>query len=255
MISLRRAPGLTAQGALLVLAALGCRASVAGADSVAVVSARDNTLYESTTGLASNGAGDGMFAGRNNAPSNSRRRAIVFFDVAAAVPAGATVTGVTLRLVCDQAASALAQPTELHALTASWGEGTSNAGDPGGTGAPSTTGDATWIHRFFNTVLWTTPGGNFSPAASAVIGVAGTGAFTWGSTPGMVADVQGWLDGPATNLGWIVIGNELAGQTATRFATHEALDAATAPTLTVTYTPPATPTLPSSWGRVKGAYR
>jgi hypothetical protein len=36
--------GVVAQGALLVLAALAGRASVAGADSVAIVSARDNTL-------------------------------------------------------------------------------------------------------------------------------------------------------------------------------------------------------------------
>jgi hypothetical protein len=53
----------------------------------------------------------------------------------------------------------------------------------------------------------------------------------------MAADVQGWLDSPATNFGWIIIGNESAALTAKRFDAHES--AATRPILTVYYTVPA----------------
>jgi len=220
-----------------------------------IVSARDNTLYESSTGAQSNGAGTGMFAGRTAQATNSRRRAVVYFNVAGAIPAGATIQSVQLRLTCDQAASVNAQTTVLLRVLADWGEGASDAGFPGGGGAPSAAGDATWKHRFYPTTTWTNLGGDFSATLSAALGVTGTGTFTWGSTPTLVTDVQSFLDAPATNFGWIVIGNESVGATATRFDTREAVDAAIVPTLTVVYAPPSTPARPASWGEVKDAYR
>ena len=39
------------------------------------------------------------------------------------------------------------------------GEGASNAGDPGGMGAPAVVNDATWVHTFYNTGFWIAPGG------------------------------------------------------------------------------------------------
>jgi hypothetical protein len=38
------------------------------------------------------------------------------------------------------------------------GEGASNAGDPGGMGAPAVVNDATWVHTFYNTGFWIAPG-------------------------------------------------------------------------------------------------
>ena len=96
---------------------------------------------------------------------------------------------------------------ELHKLLADWGEGTSHAPMGEGDGAPATPNDATWRHRFFDTIFWTTQGGDFSATVSASQSVGGVGQYTWSSAQ-MVADVQSWLDNPASNFGWLVLGDE-----------------------------------------------
>jgi hypothetical protein len=91
---------------------------------------------------------------------------------------------------------------ELHRLLANWGEGTSQATREEGTGAPATLNDATWRHRFYDTIFWTTEGGDFSPTVSASQSVGPIGQYMWSSAQ-MVADVQSWLDNrPATSVGW-----------------------------------------------------
>ena len=86
--------------------------------------------------------------------------------------------------------------------------------------SPSVTAedDATWIHRFYdgsskppppNPNHWTTPGGDFNPTASASRSVGANGSYTWGSTAQLAADVQSWLDNPASNFGWLVKGPEV----------------------------------------------
>ena len=50
----------------------------------------------------------------------------------------------------------------------------------------------------------------------------------------MVADVQSWLDNPASNFGWLVLGDETASATAKRFDTRES---ASPPMLTIQYIP------------------
>ena len=230
-------------------------APAAFADSVTLTPAADNTLFESTTGATSDGAGATMFVGRTNQVSNFRRRGLVRFDVAAAVPAGSTIQSVTLTLFNSQAASPADQTIELHAVLASWGEGASNAGISGGTGAPSQPGDATWKHRFFSGTLWTALGGDFAPAATATLPVGAEGSYTWATSPALVAAVQGWLDAPATNFGWLLLGNEAVAATTKRFDTRESADPATRPALTITYEAPATAALGTTWGRIKGLYR
>src|SRR5437763_11375402 len=54
----------------------------------------------------------------------------------------------------------------------------------------------------------------------------------------MTADVQSWLDNPATDFGWLVSGDESTSTTAKRFDTRES---ASPPVLTIQYTT-ATPT-------------
>ena len=54
----------------------------------------------------------------------------------------------------------------------------------------------------------------------------------------MTADVQSWLDTPASNFGWIVVGVEGTAGTAKRFDTREST---TPPVLTIDYTAPAPP--------------
>lgn len=214
---------------------------------------RDNTLYESPTGALSNGAGSSILAGRTAQASNSIRRGLLWFDVAGALPAGATVTEVVLRLTLT-ASNAGATDVGLHRVAADWGEGASNADAGPGSGAPAQAGDATWRHRFFSGTLWSSIGGDFAAAASASAAVDAPGDSWWGSTPALVADVQGWLDAPAQNFGWLVRGLETASGTAKRFDTRESPTPETRPELSIRYTL-ATPAVAATWGRVKAGYR
>ena len=60
------------------------------------------------------------------------------------------------------------------------------------------------------------------------------GRYSW-STPGMVSDVQMWLNAPAANDGWLLLGNETTLSTAKRFATRENPVSSARPLLVVTY--------------------
>ncbi len=201
------------------------------AETVELPPIKDNTLYQpvSQDGFAdvSNGAGESMFAGKTKDALTASggiavRRAVLAFDIAGNIPAGATIDSVQLRLVATKVKQTNSFPVRLHRLLRDWGEGTSNTGNPQqGRGEPATAGDATWRHTFYPDQFWPVHGGDYVAGASATRNVGGTGAYTWGSTSGMVDDVQTWLDTPADNFGWIVIGDESQIETAKKFATRE----------------------------------
>src|SRR5207248_8531965 len=65
----------------------------------------------------------------------------------------------------------------------------------------------------------------------------------------MAADVQSWLDDPASNFGWLVLGNEATSTTSKRFDTRETT---TPPVLTVEYTESAPFTLSAARRKVGG---
>ena len=237
-----------------VLGAIVLFSSPASADTVTLNPSKDNTLYEpiAQDGFTdrSNALGDSMFAGRVNdadADPNSGtraaiRRAVVAFDIAGSIPAGATIDSVQLILYCDRAKLTTAFNVSLHRLDADWGEGTSDTGkSQQGRGELPTIGDATWHHTFYPTDFWATPGGDFTSTISATTAVGNTGFYTWGSTSTMVADVQSWLNNPSQNYGWIIVGTESQTETSKRFATREntASSGGTLerPRLIVNYTP------------------
>ena len=208
---------------------------VAGAD-VVLDPAKDNTLFEDPAGALSNGAGQFLFAGMTR--DTLSRRALVQFDVAGGgVPAGAVIDSVQLVLRMDRTIVGDID-VAIHRVTADWGEGSSDADFAEGTGAASQAGDATWIHRFFDTQAWTTPGGDYvaAPSATQTVGDV-VRTYAWGSTPTMVADVQGWLDQPGTNFGWIIIADESTHTTAKRFGSREEAEA-NRPKLRIFYTEP-----------------
>jgi len=200
------------------------------ADLISIGAAKDNTLYESATGGLSNGAGDHFFAGITG--QNRIVRGLIAFDVAGSIAAGSTINSVTLTLNMSQTNSG-DTTVGLHNVLQNWGEGTSDAPSGEGGGAAATNGDATWLHRFFNTSSWTNAGGDFNSTASAAQTVGGIGAYTWVSTAQTVADVQSWLDSPAGNFGWLVLGDET--KTAKRFDTRENPLAANRPLLTIEF--------------------
>jgi hypothetical protein len=57
----------------------------------------------------------------------------------------------------------------------------------------------------------------------------------------MVADVQSWLDDPASNFGWLLLGDETTSLTARRFDTREAPNSALRPALEITFSGSAVP--------------
>ncbi len=194
--------------------------------------AKDNTLFESASGSLSNGAGIHLFSGSTN--GGSIRRAILQFDLSS-IPSNAIISSASLSLEENKGSNGT-QNFTLHRMTADWGEGTSDAGSPGGGGTAATTGDATWIHRLFSTSNWTTAGGDFMLIASAAgTCPSGTGPLTM--TGGVLAsDIQNIINGTNPNFGWLLKGNEGSTRTAKRFHSKETPITQLLPKLFITYT-------------------
>lgn len=211
---------------------LGSVATPVAAGTVVLTPLRDNTLYQNAKGALSNGAGSYLYAGAT--AGWALRRAVVVFDVAGSVPAGAEVVSARLELRMSRTIAG-AYSVELHRLSADWGEGTSDAEGGEGDGGVATLGDATWIHTFWATTAWAAAGGDFAATASATQSIDDIGTYSWGSTAALVSDVQDWLDAPAGNFGWILVGDESTPATAKRFNSRENGDTSSVPKLEIVY--------------------
>lgn len=187
---------------------------------------KDNSIFSES--LNSNGTGK-LFSGYTCA--GDFRRALLEFDIAAAVPPGSIITDVYLSLNVDNVSvGAESSIYSLHAVTTEWGEGTSYS--TGGTGAAPVAPDANWPEAMFGSSSWLTAGGDFTPTASALSALTPViGTFGW-SGDAMVADAQAWLESPADNHGWILIGDEGTTCSARRFGSK---DEGVAPVLEITY--------------------
>ncbi len=194
---------------------------------------KDDALYEVQGDQLNNGAGQWVFAGKTS--SGAIRRGLVAFDIAAGLPAGATVTGVSLTMKMSRTTAGDAE-VGLHRVVADWPEGAAEAGGNEGSGADAGQGDVTWTQRVFNSLDWDTPGGDFTSEASAAVTVAGIGSYTWKSTSQLVAEVQNWLDDPAANFGWLLLGDESKSQTTKRFGSKDNGSEENRPVLVVEYT-------------------
>lgn len=226
----------------LCIACASLIAAAATAGVLVVGSDRDNTLYENPIGGLSNGAGDHFFTGLT--AQGEIRRGLLRFDLSA-IPPESTIESVVLTLNMSRSFAG-PSPVALHRAAADWGEGASHApGQEGGGEAPEP-GDATWLHTFFDTDFWTSPGGDFAPTASASTVVDGEGLYSWGSTAAMEADISTWVDDPSQNFGWVLLGDEAPGgpsaegvATAKRFDTRETgAGGGFGPQLEVTFSPP-----------------
>ena len=216
---------------VLATALTGIASDLASAATISIMPSKDNTLYEfdPDDGDHSNGAGFHFFAGET--AMSELRRGVLAFDIAGSIPHGSIITSVTLSMNMSRTISETPRIVELHKLLADWGEGTSHAPGEEGDGAPATTNDATWRHRFFDTIFWAMEGGDFSATVTASQSVGPVGQYTWSSAQ-MVADVQSWVNNPASNFGWLVLGDESAAGTTKRFDTRES---ASPPVLTIEY--------------------
>jgi hypothetical protein len=126
----------------------------------------------------------------------------------------------------------------LHRVLADWGEGVAVAPGGGGGGNFAASGDATWNARFFGISAWTTPGGDFSVTVSGSQFAAGTPGAVVIASAGLAADVQGWINNPASNFGWIIVAQNEASS-AVRFSSREG---SVPPSLQVNYTESGTNT-------------
>jgi hypothetical protein len=242
-----RSPAAVFLGAALCVSAM---TPVAADDSLVVQlpPLRDNTLYEDS-GSLSNGAGQFLFAGKTH--TEMRRRCLLEFDVSS-IPAAAVILDARVDVHVSNSVSGDV-PMTLHRVLAVWGEAGSNAGDPGGLGAPSQPGDATGSHAFTPGTSWASAGGDFAAPASATEPIGFVGSYAW-QAAGLVADVQDWVSGASPNHGWIVLGAEGTTGSAKRFDSRDHVDPAARPVLTVTYRAPVSVDA-MSWGEQKAAYR
>jgi hypothetical protein len=200
--------------------------------TITLFPSKDNTLYETASGSSSNGRGPNIFAGAT--ATGGIRRAALAFDIVSLVPPGSQIRSVTLRL---QLSKTISGPhlMQLRPITKDWGEGTSNAGTSNdGDGAASTAGDATWVHNVFPDQRWTNAGGDFAATADGSLSAAGDLLFP--TSAELVARVQGWLDQPATNFGWMLLGDEGDEGSAKRYFSREAAEARR-PVMTIEFLP------------------
>ena len=223
--------------ALVLLVAIAPAHRLSANDAVenkVIPADKNNTLIETTDGSLSNGGGPALFVGRTAQSAGSIRRGLIEFDVASAIPRGSKIGAVSLSMTVTRSAGDGPADIELHRVLDDWGEGTSESN--GGRGAASAVGDATWMNTFYPARRWHNAGGDFLPAPSAIQKVDGGGVYTW-SSPEMAEDVQLWLNSPAKNFGWIIIGDETREATVKIIASRHAPDTDSRPKLDVTFEP------------------
>ncbi len=223
--------------------------TIASADTISLHPARDNTLYDSASGDESNGAGNSIFVGLNS--RSDLRRAVLAFDIAGALPEEATIESAELHLTVLNAPTLDPVPLDVHRLLADWGEGGSVAGGGGGV-APDTL-DATWLHTFYPKSFWDTPGGDFDPVAHASGMTVGAGTFVWADSA-LAVDVQSWLDDPASNFGWLLLGDEVTPSTSRRIHSRESFDPDSWPSLVLQYRTEPSSIDETTWGHAKSLY-
>lgn len=209
--------------------------SPASAETATLAPAADTTLFE-TNPNNNLGATPTFVSGSTRQGEQSR--ALLKFDVAAALPSNAVISAV--QLVLDVAKTPFTAPVSsvfnLHRFLVPWIEGAQD----GNTGSEAAAGEPTWNARSFPDMAWSAPGAaapsDYVTAASGSLLIANIGRYTFPSTAGLVADVQAWLDHPQTNQGWILISTQEAQAfTAKRFSSREANDP-NSPRLLITFT-------------------
>jgi len=174
--------------------------SVISASNVSTfTSSKDNTIIQTTDGSMANSL-NLIYVG-NIAKSPSIRRGLVAFDLSS-ISTSTVIDSVKLVLSLS---AATVNTIEVHKATTAWGEGTSNAS--GGAGVAATTGDVTWLHSVYNTVFWTTPGGDFDATVASSKTIAATDvSITFRGTE-LTANVAYWIANPTSNFGWLLKSN------------------------------------------------
>jgi len=203
----------------VVLVAAGAWPSHVSAIEVTLAAGKVSTIFENQPNN-SIGRGPAVFVGGDD--SGSPRRGLIDFNVAANIPAGATITSAELIMYLGLVAGAdtgnpdqTPRTIELHRLIGDWAHGPTGLGVTviSGTdqGYPAIPPSPTWNERRYQqNQPWVTPGGDFSPtvSSSALVGQTVNSAYKWLSTPALVADVQFMLDQPSLGFGWMLVNTD-----------------------------------------------
>jgi Immunoglobulin domain len=203
----------------------------------------DTTVFQT---YPNNNFGHYYLVAGTTAKQGERSRALFKFSPGTNIAPGAIISSVQLAFQVNRAPHTAQSSTfDVCRMLVDWGEGTGGSGSKT-MGSPAKTNESTWDARFFPSTLWSAPGASApvdfvaTPSASKLL-AGQTLAFS--STPQLIADVQGWVDHPDTNFGWILISeSESLEETARRFGSREF--PSIAPTLVVTFTAGAPQTLP-----------
>src|SRR2546422_6529163 len=127
---------------------------------------KDATLIESPKGDIGSSKSETIFVGRTGQPEGSKRRGLIAFDIAGAIPARSRILSAKLTMtVRISAGGDRPASVKLQRVLMNWDEGSSAS--QGGRGAQAESGDPTWIYSAYPTRRWSRPGGTFSPGASA----------------------------------------------------------------------------------------
>ncbi|MEW6159013.1 MAG: DNRLRE domain-containing protein [Verrucomicrobiota bacterium] len=194
------------------------------AESVTITSTADAEIREFTTTTNVGTEGTMVSGGLGVNVGNEARRALLHFDLTGKIPAGAEVISAKVILVAVKKPPTTVSSTfALHRLLQSWTE----------TGV-------TWNSRNGQSA-WNTPGArsdaDSAATPSATVVVSNLGQYTFGSSAGLIEDVNRWLANPESNFGWLLLSQgENTPFTARHFATREA--AASRPQLLVEYEMP-----------------
>ncbi|XAL99192.1 DNRLRE domain-containing protein [Phycisphaeraceae bacterium D3-23] len=199
-------------------------AAPALADSVQIDAAFDASFHDAITNR-NMGGHNHVASGVTN--SGVMLRAIFFMDIAAFVPAGATINSAAFEFDVTRQGGpngSVGNTFALQRVLTDWDEGT-------GTGnlGSATNDGATWDNATATTA-WSTAGGDVAPTSSgqAFIDYSGPGSqtFSMGNAQ-LAADVQAMLDGSVDNFGFLLSPVNAAAQgSAMRITSREGNSAA-----------------------------
>jgi hypothetical protein len=210
----------TMKNFLLLSLLIGIYAVSEAQNTITLSPSKDNTIY-SESGSTSNGSGQHLFVGRTN--SGNLRRTLIAFDIAGALQPGDSIISATLKLRVNKTRNTTPRSILMHRLTVDWGEGASDAGGEEGGGTSAATNDATWTQTFFGIttlIPWATPGGDYDQIPTEDFSLSNTGPYEITGSQ-LTQDVRDWFNNPATNFGWILIGDEANNASAKRIGSSE----------------------------------
>lgn len=191
------------------------------------------------------GQQDTMYVGEAGVGAGTSLRPLIRFSLAG-IPTGSTVTSATLQLgvITSQTAPAnTIMSADFYKLLVGWVEGDGTAVSPftnNGTFGPTWNKPDKSAAPTWATAGADSPGVDRASAASFTLGAADATVVIGGRllTKSVTADVQAWVNAPATNFGWVAVGTDPTDANYNGYSTDEHANTGFRPLLSVTYVVP-----------------